>query len=185
MSKILTYTAVTALLSGLAGSVTKTQVPWVTQFSDVPTGTVFCILAAQYGSDLPGLYTLQQDGSWKFAMQLSDMNSALANGSTLTLIINVSTSQTFAAPAVVFCNAQLVTGGVVSTDAGATFVVVNPPSTLSGTYIVSALPSAATAGKGTRAFVTDATSPTFGSTVVGSGAVAVPVYCDGTNWKVG
>lgn len=54
-----------------------------------------------------------------------------------------------------------------------------------GTYIVSALPSAATAGAGARAFVTDALSPAFGATVVGGGAVAVPVYSDGTNWKVG
>jgi hypothetical protein len=45
--------------------------------------------------------------------------------------------------------------------------------------------SAATAGVGARAFVTDALSPVFGSTVVGGGAVNVPVYSDGTNWKVG
>lgn len=52
-------------------------------------------------------------------------------------------------------------------------------------YTVSTLPSAATSGKGARSFVTDATTPTFGATVVGGGAVAVPVYSDGTNWKVG
>jgi hypothetical protein len=33
--------------------------------------------------------------------------------------------------------------------------------------------------------VSDALAPTFGATVVGGGAVAVPVYSDGTNWKVG
>ena len=38
---------------------------------------------------------------------------------------------------------------------------------------------------GSRAFVTDASLPVFGSTVSGGGAVAVPVYYDGTNWKVG
>ena len=52
-------------------------------------------------------------------------------------------------------------------------------------YTVATLPSAATSGKGARSFVTDATAPTFGATVVGAGAVAVPVYSDGTNWKVG
>jgi len=31
----------------------------------------------------------------------------------------------------------------------------------------------------------DALAPTFGATVVTGGAVAVPVYSDGTNWKVG
>ena len=52
-------------------------------------------------------------------------------------------------------------------------------------YTVATLPSAVTSGKGARAFVTDALTPTFGSTVVTGGAVAVPVYSDGTNWKVG
>jgi hypothetical protein len=57
-----------------------------------------------------------------------------------------------------------------------------PPLT---NYTVATLPSAATSGTGARAFVTDATAPTFGATVAGGGAVAVPVYSDGTNWKVG
>ena len=52
-------------------------------------------------------------------------------------------------------------------------------------YTVATLPSAATSGKGSRSFVTDALAPTFGATVVTGGAVAVPVYSDGTNWKVG
>jgi hypothetical protein len=50
---------------------------------------------------------------------------------------------------------------------------------------VATLPSAATSGAGARSFVTDALGPTFGATVVTGGAVAVPVYSDGTNWKVG
>jgi len=52
-------------------------------------------------------------------------------------------------------------------------------------YTVATLPSASTSGAGARAFVTDALSPTFGATVTGGGAVNVPVYSDGTNWKVG
>jgi hypothetical protein len=52
-------------------------------------------------------------------------------------------------------------------------------------YTVATLPSAVTSGKGARSFVTDALGPTFGTTVVTGGAVAVPVYSDGTNWKVG
>ena len=52
-------------------------------------------------------------------------------------------------------------------------------------YTVATLPSAVTSGKGARSFVTDALLPTFGSTVAGGGAVATPVYSDGTNWKVG
>ena len=52
-------------------------------------------------------------------------------------------------------------------------------------YLVADLPSAADAGVGARSFVTNATGPTFGATVVGGGAVKVPVYSDGTNLKVG
>ena len=54
-----------------------------------------------------------------------------------------------------------------------------------GTSVVADLPSASAAGAGSRLFVTNALSPTFGATVVGGGTVAVPVYSDGTNWKVG
>jgi hypothetical protein len=57
-----------------------------------------------------------------------------------------------------------------------------PPLT---NYTVATLPSAVTSGKGARSFVTDALLPTFGATVATGGAVAVPVYSDGTNWKVG
>lgn len=59
-------------------------------------------------------------------------------------------------------------------------------NTLSSTaYTVATLPSAADYGVGTRTFVSDALGPVFASTVVGGGAVTVPVYSDGTNWKVG
>jgi hypothetical protein len=58
-------------------------------------------------------------------------------------------------------------------------------STKAVTYTVATLPSAVTSGSGARAFVSDASAPTFGSTVAGGGAVATPVYSDGTNWKVG
>ena len=54
-----------------------------------------------------------------------------------------------------------------------------------GSSTVALLPAAATAGLGARAFVTDALTPAFGSAVVGGGAVAVPVYSDGTSWLVG
>ena len=53
------------------------------------------------------------------------------------------------------------------------------------TYTVATLPSAVTSGVGATSFVTDALAPAFGGTVAGGGAVAMPVYSDGTNWKVG
>lgn len=55
-------------------------------------------------------------------------------------------------------------------------------------FTVTALPSAATAGVGARAFVSDASTTIIlglGLTVVGSGANKVPVYSNGTNWLIG
>jgi hypothetical protein len=64
-------------------------------------------------------------------------------------------------------------------------VIVNSYTVGTTVYTVATLPSAVTSGKGARSFVTDALAPVFGSTVVTGGAVATPVYSDGTNWKVG
>jgi len=50
---------------------------------------------------------------------------------------------------------------------------------------VAGLPTAGTSLKGVKGFVTDATATTFASVVAGTGANAVPVYCDGTNWRIG
>ena len=50
---------------------------------------------------------------------------------------------------------------------------------------VANLPSAATAGAGARAHVTDATSTTFNAALVGGGANSVPVWSNGTAWFVG
>lgn len=38
---------------------------------------------------------------------------------------------------------------------------------------------------GARAFITDGSTATFAATVTGGGSNKVPVYSDGTNWKVG
>jgi hypothetical protein len=50
---------------------------------------------------------------------------------------------------------------------------------------VASLPAAAAGLAGARNFVTNATATTFASVVVGGGANGVPVYCDGTNWRIG
>jgi len=54
-----------------------------------------------------------------------------------------------------------------------------------GVYTVAFLPAAATVPVTTRLSVSDATATTFASTVAGGGANKVPVYSDGTNWKIG
>lgn len=50
---------------------------------------------------------------------------------------------------------------------------------------VAGLPSAATAGAGARAMVTDATATTFNSIVAGGGANIVPVFSTGADWRIG
>ena len=57
--------------------------------------------------------------------------------------------------------------------------------TLGSVYTFANLPTAANAGVGARAFVTDSSVSTFGTTVAGGGAIKVPIYSDGTDWKVG
>lgn len=52
-------------------------------------------------------------------------------------------------------------------------------------YLVADLPSAVDAGAGARAFTSNAAGPVFGSVVVGGGTETVPIYSDGTNWRVG
>ena len=54
-----------------------------------------------------------------------------------------------------------------------------------GVLTVATLPAAATAGAGARAFVSDANATTFASIVAAGGANNVPVYSDGTNWRIG
>jgi hypothetical protein len=53
---------------------------------------------------------------------------------------------------------------------------------------VATLAAAATAGAGARAFVTDSNvvaAGNFGTVVAAGGANGVPVYSDGTNWRIG
>ncbi len=50
---------------------------------------------------------------------------------------------------------------------------------------VANLPSAVTAGAGARAMVSNASATTFNSIVAGGGANIVPVFSDGTNWRIG
>jgi hypothetical protein len=66
------------------------------------------------------------------------------------------------------------------------FTTVEATETVkTGYYLVAALPSAATAGPGGRAFVSDATSTTFLAALTGGGANKVPVVSDGANWLIG
>ena len=73
-------------------------------------------------------------------------------------------------------------GGIEVFTVGADSVDTLIPFKLK-TYTVATLPASPV--KGWVAMVTDATATTFASTVVGGGSNNVPVYYDGTNWKIG
>jgi hypothetical protein len=80
---------------------------------------------------------------------------------------------------------QLATGATPTT---AVTIDASQNTTLAGTirmasYLVAGLPVAGTAGR--RAYVTNALAPTFLATVVGGGAVVVPVFDNGVNWIIG
>jgi hypothetical protein len=47
------------------------------------------------------------------------------------------------------------------------------------------LPAAGTAGAGARNFVTDANAATFNTVVAAGGSNKVPVFSDGTSWRIG
>lgn len=73
------------------------------------------------------------------------------------------------------------------TDVAADTITLSSYAKVS-TVLVANLPSAAVAGAGARAAVSNATQTLtagVGAVVVGGGANVVPVFCDGTNWRIG
>lgn len=72
--------------------------------------------------------------------------------------------------------------GVQALYAIATALEVLAPSTL-GVTTVASLPSSP--AQGDRRLVTDANATTFASVVAAGGANVVPVYYDGSAWRIG
>ena len=66
-----------------------------------------------------------------------------------------------------------------------TILTVAVETRLRMAYKVVDLPSAVTATAGARTFVSDSSVTTFNTTVAGGGSNIVPVFSNGTNWKVG
>ena len=53
------------------------------------------------------------------------------------------------------------------------------------TQFVGTVAQLPTVAQGLRGMVTDSNTTTFAAVVAGGGSNVVPVYCDGTNWRVG
>ena len=111
----------------------------------------------------------------------SNAGSALTTGSNnLILGYNAAASTTTISNEITLGNASITSFRIpgLTITGGAKYMNF-------GSSTVALLPAAATAGLGARAFVTNALAPSFGVAVTGGGAVAVPVYSDGTTWLVG
>lgn len=66
------------------------------------------------------------------------------------------------------------------TIAGNTAITYPTPTIVGSAFTVATLPVAP--AQGTRAWVTDATAPTFLAALVGGGAVVCPAFYDGASW---
>lgn len=119
------------------------------------------------------------------AIVATDVQAALAGLDAILALRGTLYSQN--------ANAVAITGGAVNgTAIGATTPASGKFTTVETTGVVrtdpttvASLPPAASAGAGARSFVTDASAASFLTVVAGGGANAVPVVCDGTNWRIG
>ena len=84
--------------------------------------------------------------------------------------------------------AEVASGGTITVGGGGASGSGSGGGTTSapvrtGTYTVATLPTGQAAGS--RAYVTDATAPTFLGTLTGGGTVGCPVVYNGTAWVAG
>jgi hypothetical protein len=122
------------LFKGLAGGSQTVLIPWVASFDQVPANTLLCVLSNTLGSYAAGMYAYMTDAmgagpQWHYALPLDALSAAMGNGSNIQVVLNVSTTQTFASPSTVYRNAQVMSNGQVQTAAGVNWVVITPTST--------------------------------------------------------
>ena len=108
--------------------------------------------------------------------------SGTANGTFITFETTNPTTTSRSEKMRVLDNGQVGIGTSVPTTS--TKLHVTGPIKIDP-VLVANLPSAATVGAGTRSFVSDSTVTVFATAVMGGGANNIPVYSDGTVWRVG
>lgn len=127
----------------------------------------------------PIAQTLQSQGS----RTGTDSNVA---GASLTIRPGKGTGNATPGPLILQSYVAVASGSGAQT--ATTTLTLNNGVPVFPSFTVAGLPSAATAGAGARVFVTDSLVSTtigIGTTVANGGANFVPVYSDGTNWKIG
>jgi hypothetical protein len=154
--------------------------------------------AAGTGANRSLVFGTANTDRWQIAGSSGHLTASTTN------TYDIGTSTTVAAPRNIYAGTLIQSGGQVLAGsniiAGASNAlawsgrtamfaasdgVMKFEKAAGGQLTVGTLPSAATVGTGTRAFVTDALVPVFGSAVAGGGTVDVPVYSDGATWLVG
>lgn len=107
---------------------------------------------------------------FRLAVNGNDIFDITANGdvtcNTITVAANILSSNILS---IVTLSANTITALTVKTSV----------------TTVNSLPSAASVGAGTRAFVNDANQNSFYANVFFGGSFNVPVFSDGTRWKIG
>ena len=153
------------------------------------TGNVTGNFFVGNGSALTGIGggTSISSGNSNVAVVAANSNVSVGVGGTSNIAVFATTGEYVTGLLSVSGN---ILGGNITTGAGSGGNITGA-NVISCTNIkttantVANLPAAATVGAGARAFVTDATSVTFAATAVGGAANAVPVWTDGTTWKIG
>jgi hypothetical protein len=171
----ITWTSGTPNVTTVTGNLTITSLLTITN----PTGGVTVI-----HTPATGIHTASADGHYAAGAHFT-AGGWIADATAATFFSLV----TGTGQVIFYINTGLTVGSsfsgtqVVSIDSGGNIVAIGRLT--SGVKTVAALAAPATAGAGARMFVSDATATTFYSIVAGGGTNSVPVFCDGTNWRIG
>ena len=141
--------------------------------TDAQAGSATAIAVTRSANTIANITLTTSLGTWT----LSGTTLSQTDGTTTGVLGFAATAFAFGTSSA--HNATIQTNGTtrITVRQDGTFVQQN--------LTVATLPAAGTAGAGARAFVTDANATTFASVVAGGGANKLPVYSDGTNWRIG
>ena len=162
-------------------------------YTIVSVGTTDFTLIGASANTVGVVFTASGVGAGTGTATPNAVNSNTAIGSNTGRGIITGTNNTIVGASVTGLNANLSGAVILATGDGVIQADYNKSVTgawtlakplKTPTYTVATLP-AASLGAGMRAFVSDSTVATFGLIVVGSGSTFVPVYSDGTNWRIG
>lgn len=114
-------------------------------------------------------------GEWsKWALRLNTYLSSVRS-----MLIHKTTDESASEDGLLLWDRTLLAPSISVSGAYKTLAYAQPT-----TVTVASLPAVASS-TGLRQMVSDADATTFNSIVAGGGANIVPVYSDGTNWRIG